>query len=343
MAIRLHEYKGFCVDPNLKIEKPQGFTTGLDKFPEYEDIIGDNEEEEEPPKSKKQQRKLEKQQKKVRASKRKIQLRFVDKEKHKEEESEDKHKEESEDNHKEKNHKEDKQGQNNDDYGYEIPFNIKRLYHRLCKHVGHSDVKLLHYHSVSFYASDLKYVLPGEWINDNIICLVFEYLSQIYLQNTKEISLIYPSIIQLVLYSDAGIITKDDFPNAKFIFLPINDSEEGDHWFLGLLDLLQSKLFIYDSMISDNSELIKKLVHKLQKAGIVSGKVKVVVINCQQQGNSDDCGIYLIMITCYLVNMMMTEPINFDIAKVRFSSLRGRWDIMRLVSYLLNQEKTIQN
>lgn len=333
MAIRLHEYKGFCVDPNLKTEKPQGFTTGLDKFPEYEEIIGDIEEEEEPPTSKKQQRKLERQQKKVRASKRKIQLKFVDKEKYKEE---------SEENQEDK-HKEHKQVQNNDDYGYQIPFNIKRLYHRLCKHVGQSDVKLLHYHSVSFYASDLKYVLPGEWINDNIICLVFEYLSQIYLQNTKEISLIYPSIIQLVLYSDAGIITKDDFPNTKFIFLPINDSEEGDHWFLGLLDLLQSKLFIYDSMISDNSELIKRLVHKLQKVGIVSGKVKVVVINCQQQGNSDDCGIYLIMITCYLVNMMMTEPINFDIAKVRFSSLRGRWDIMRLVSYLLNKEKTMQN
>lgn len=56
----------------------------------------------------------------------------------------------------------------------------------------------------------------------------------------------------------------DDLKKLRFIFLPINMIDEpleeldletannGDHWVLGILSLLDEKLYIYDSMKIDD-------------------------------------------------------------------------------------------
>ena len=123
----------------------------------------------------------------------------------------------------------------------------------------------------------------------------------------------------------------------------LEDANNGDHWSLGVLSLLDDTLYVYDSMQIDDDEIseiqLKKLVQKLQSCNtIVHGKLKLRHLKCDQQQNFDDCGVYVIMITCYLINQLLhQDEMSLDISRVKFNPLDARLHIMKLISRLIKE------
>lgn len=223
-----------------------------------------------------------------------------------------------------------------------------------------ADAKILQYHSIALYKSDLEHILPGEWLNDNNISLIYELIIQIFIKHgrkfSNQIQLLFPSLIQLLMHFPddvESLLPVDELKSLKLIFLPINfidemdvdleDANNGDHWSLGVLSLLDNTLYVYDSMQIDDDEIseiqLKKLVQKLQSCNtIVHGKLKVRHLKCDQQQNFDDCGVYVIMITCYLINQLLhQDEMSLDISRVKFNPLDARLYIMKLISRLIKE------
>lgn len=223
-----------------------------------------------------------------------------------------------------------------------------------------ADAKILQYHSIALYKSDLEHILPGEWLNDNNISLIYELIIQIFIKHgrkfSNQIQLLFPSLIQLLMHFPddvESLLPIDELKSLKLIFLPINfidemdvdleDANNGDHWSLGVLSLLDNTLYVYDSMQIDDDEIseiqLKKLVQKLQSCNtIVHGKLKVRHLKCDQQQNFDDCGVYVIMITCYLINQLLhQDEMSLDISRVKFNPLDARLHIMKLISRLIKE------
>ena len=223
-----------------------------------------------------------------------------------------------------------------------------------------ADAKILQYHSIALYKSDLEHILPGEWLNDNNISLIYELIIQIFIKHgrkfSNQIQLLFPSLIQLLMHFPddvESLLPVDELKSLKLIFLPINfidemdvdleDANNGDHWSLGVLSLLDNTLYVYDSMQIDDDEIseiqLKKLVQKLQSCNtIVHGKFKVRHLKCDQQQNFDDCGVYVIMITCYLINQLLhQDEMSLDISRVKFNPLDARLHIMKLISRLIKE------
>lgn len=223
-----------------------------------------------------------------------------------------------------------------------------------------ADAKILQYHSIALYKSDLEHILPGEWLNDNNISLIYELIIQIFIKHgrkfSNQIQLLFPSLIQLLMHFPddvESLLPVDELKSLKLIFLPINfidemdvdleDANNGDHWSLGVLSLLDNTLYVYDSMQIDDDEIseiqLKKLVQKLQSCNtIVHGKLKVRHLKCDQQQNFDDCGVYVIMITCYLINQLLhQDEMSLDISRVKFNPLDARLHIMKLISRLIKE------
>jgi sentrin-specific protease 8 len=159
------------------------------------------------------------------------------------------------------------------------------------------------------------------------------------------------------------VLPIDELKKLKFIFIPINfiddyDSidleqvNQGDHWALAVLSIMESKLYIYDSMfIDEDSESDKKLLHQLTqrliscKTIINTKKIEVVRMKCDQQDNFDDCGVYVLMITCYLINQFLLhqdEPISMDISNVKFNPLSGRFAMIDILHRLHVQNSDLE-
>lgn len=240
---------------------------------------------------------------------------------------------------------------------------LKALFSSIVKSTcqnSEADAKILQYHSIALYKSDLEHFLPGEWLNDNNISLIYELIIQIFIKHgrkfSNQIQLLFPSLIQLLMHFPddvESLLPVDELKSLKLIFLPINfidemdvdleDANNGDHWSLGVLSLLDNTLYVYDSMQIDDDEIseiqLKKLVQKLQSCNtIVHGKLKVRHLKCDQQQNFDDCGVYVIMITCYLINQLLhQDEMSLDISRVKFNPLDARLHIMKLISRLIKE------
>jgi len=253
---------------------------------------------------------------------------------------------------------------------------IKQTYREIVKNCptgANTDVKLFQYHSIAVYKSDADYILPGEWLNDSNISLFYELMGQTmaHLPQVKfpsQVQLLYPTLVQLFLHfpvSDEieSVLPIDDLKKLKFIFIPINfiddyDSvdleqvNQGDHWALAVLSIMESKLYLYDSMaIDEDTESDKKLLHQLTqrllscKTIIKTNKIEVVKMRCDQQDNFDDCGVYVLMITCYLIKQLMLhhdEPISMDISNVKFNPLSGRFAMIDLLHRLYVQNSDLE-
>lgn len=258
-----------------------------------------------------------------------------------------------------------------DDNPYALQQKISNVHKKILDQsdaVKEKEVKLFQYYSISAYKSDLSYIMPDEWISDNNISLIFEMINQVFLKNSdikfgKQIMLLCPSIVQLFLHFPIddkfeSILPTKELEVLKLVFMPVNymDSTEiyeleqvntGDHWVLCLLNLMDNCLYVYNSMREDNDDEDQKtlveLVNRLQKCkSIVGGKqkIKIIHMNCDQQTNSNDCGVFLLMITCILAKrLLFDERILLDISNVKFSALAGRLRIMELMYRILSLVK----
>ncbi|KAI5949522.1 hypothetical protein KGF57_004732 [Candida theae] len=362
------EHKGFCIDPDSTVSKESITTNGIDILPwdkyiqpkangdgDNDDNDNDDDDEQVPAKeTSKPSKKLTKsekrelrQAKKINVQRRKQLQRQVELD--------------SSNTAIEANFK-----------PYLAKQELQQLYKNIIKKASTtskpdvSDFKVAQCHSISIYKSDLEHILPGEWFNDNNISLIFELIKETFINSddsrpfTNQIQLLFPSVVQLVQHFPAldieNLLPMDDLQKSRFIFLPINMIDEpleeldletannGDHWVLGLLSLLEEKLYIYDSMKLDDDikgdEQLQNLCKKLEScSNLVRGKLKIVLMKCDQQRNFDDCGVFVVMIACYLVKQFcFEEEISLDLSHVKFNPLDARLSLMKLVSNFVECE-----
>lgn len=260
---------------------------------------------------------------------------------------------------------------------FDVNLKVKATYLRLLETLkpanGPSDYKILQYHSISLYKSDLSHLLPEEWLCDNNISFIYELFANKFIKQNQfadqQIYLLFPSLVQLFLHIPfdgdtqilEGILPMKELSKLKLIFIPMNyiddyqaaDMEEannGDHWFLCVLNLLNNKLYVYDSMSTDEDDdtLLKELCSRFQST-VAKGKLDIVKMNCQQQDNFDDCGIFLLMYTSVLLNRLLEIPkaveedgyeeemqITLDLSKVKLEPALARLYIMNLILKLYN-------
>lgn len=88
-----------------------------------------------------------------------------------------------------------------------------------------ADAKILQYHSIALYKSDLEHILPGEWLNDNNISLIYELIIQIFIKHgrkfSNQIQLLFPSLIQLLMHFPddvESLLPVDELKSLKLIF-----------------------------------------------------------------------------------------------------------------------------
>lgn len=353
-SIAWREHKGFCIDPNYSPSKETITTNGIDLLPWHKYIEKENADEEfntlssQDTTPNKKLTKLEKrelrQTKKINVQRRKQMQRQIE--------------------------------LDSSNTAIEATFKpylakqeLKQIYNKIIAKKSTVketalDFKVAQCHSISVYKSDLEHILPGEWFNDNNISFIFELIKETFINLgqcrpfTNQVQLLFPSVVQLVQHFPASdienLLPMDDLKKLRFIFLPINMIDEpleeldletannGDHWVLGILSLLDEKLYIYDSMKIDDDvkgdSQLQTLCKKLEScSNLVRGKIKIVLLNCDQQRNFDDCGVFVVMITCYLVNQFcFEEEISLDLSHIKFNPLDARLSLMKLVSKFIS-------
>lgn len=365
-AVTINDHKGFCfevVDSDSDNSSNIGeltITTGFEQLPWHNYVVDDEKEHEEVPqienklvkkKLGKEQRKEERLKKKLNASKKKQAKKAQEL-------------------------KGDKEKGNDlvemDQNPFQLQLEIKKVYSKIGQSTlkKNGDSRLYQYHSIGVYWSDVKHILPEEWINDNNIAFIYELLDQNFLNEdvnkfSYQISLLTPAVVQLFLHIPdtsqlESILPINELKKLKFIFLPINfiDNYEevdleaanvGDHWALCLLDLLNNNLYVYDSMAEDeeikNNKLLQEVVKRISLCKSIvpsSAQLNPILMQCDQQTNSNDCGVYTIMMTIVLLKRLLYDKIiNFDLRQIKFNALKGRLHILELVYVLLkkaNQE-----
>lgn len=363
--ITFDDSKGFCYTNSLDDEIPKSknkkvlTTNGFDLLPwdkhieeeEEEEEVNENEhqnEHESPKKTKKltkQEKREQRQQKKINASRNRMLKRQKELSATRAEDT-----------------------SNAEDNPFAIQQEIKKLHSKIIKTAGSTmkkDFKIFQYQSIALYKSDLDHILPEEWINDNNISFVYELITQMFLVKADnkfsyQIQLLYPSLVQLFLHIPVGndfenILPIKELQKLKFIFIPVNyidnyqqiDLEvanNGDHWVLCLLNLINNKLYVYNSMHDlddENNELLKQLTKRLKLCkSIIRNNlpIEIIQMKCDQQLNFNDCGVYVLMITCCLIERLLyNTAINLDISNIKFNALRGRLNMLELIYKLSRQ------
>lgn len=211
--------------------------------------------------------------------------------------------------------------------------------------------KILHYHSIAFFKDDLGLLLPGNWLNDNNIAFIYEWLTHNHL--APRTSLVFPSIVQLLVHFPLldDLASLIPTKNTDYVFLPLNDIEDfqetdleavntGDHWLLCVYSYRSSRLYVYDSADDTNDELLEALAKRIE-IGTKTKKVEITKMVCDQQPNEDDCGVYVLMITCALMKKINDHIENnetqlLDILSLKFDATSARMFMMKLVRTLQN-------
>lgn len=236
-----------------------------------------------------------------------------------------------------------------------------KKHHNLCK-VG-DDIKILQFFDISIYKEDLFNMKDDEWLNDNNISFIYEYLERYQLQSfidenfikRDSICLLRPSMVYLLANTPDPSCLKGVLPpleKADFIFLPINDSGDveavgdGSHWSLVAISMLDRKALVYDTLEKANNkealEVIKKLIEYLNNDRFDERYFQLEEVEkTPQQLNGSDCGILTSQITSFLLSRLLNLKkledhfVNFDLNNVKISSIDGRIFVMGTILNIL--------
>lgn len=162
-----------------------------------------------------------------------------------------------------------------------------------------ADKIILNYENSILRQSDIDLLLGPHWLNDNLIGFWFEFL-QNKLCHDSEACLISPEVSQFIKLGSsedtALMIEPLGLQSKSLIILPINDSSSfdspgGSHWSLLIYSRVEKTFYHLDSMGGINSREANKTASKLKLSSL-----KMVELDCAQQTNGWDCGIY---VCCY--------------------------------------------
>lgn len=194
--------------------------------------------------------------------------------------------------------------------------------------------------------SDMNLLMEPNWINDKLIGFCFEYYEREQFNHSADrIALISPSVAQLMRFASvedlAVLLEPLHLPSKQYVFVPINNNPDpskvgGSHWSLMVYVRSKQEFQHFDALKGSNLPVAKKFVDKLQPfVHAPRGKLKFIEMDCPQQRNNFDCGMYVIAMTEHLIkefcecfSVGLTEVVNHDMV------LQKRRQIERLIQDL---------
>lgn len=223
------------------------------------------------------------------------------------------------------------------------------------------DDKIFQFFDVSIYGEDLVNLKDDEWLSDNNISFVYEYLERYQLVNFDKrligdtIQLVRPSMVYLLAQTPEPQILKGVIPpleNGKFLFLPVNDNDDveavgaGSHWSLVVISMLDKVAMIYDSMEHANEREARDLITKVEEYLNNCTKFQIRVMETPQQQNGSDCGVMVSQLTGYLTSRLLQlehlkdHCVDLGLKGVKISPIDGR---IFMMGTLLNVYKHKSN
>ncbi|GMG19743.1 unnamed protein product [Ambrosiozyma monospora] len=213
--------------------------------------------------------------------------------------------------------------------------------------------RVLKFYDITVYREDLFNLTDEEWLNDNNLSFIYEYLSRIQIKPTlkarmkyckdsdlNQIMLLMPTFSFLLAHHPDPKELVDVLPPIKdssFVFLPVNDNDDletpegGSHWSLILCCPKDRKCFIYDSMYLANDQESHALVRQLE---IFYGFQFEVITDkyTPQQINGSDCGVLLLCLSALLLSRILKVDnntyIDLSMKNVSVSALDARLFIL---------------
>ena len=171
------------------------------------------------------------------------------------------------------------------------------------------DEIVLNYQNSLLRKSDVDLLHGSQWLNDQIIGFWFEYLENCC--GCQTVCFVSPEVAQLMkLGFPADISTFIETLNLSsktFVFLPINDSVSleqpgGSHWSLLIYEKSSTTFFHLDSLGKSNSNQAKRIAKNLNLS-----KREPIELNCLQQENSWDCGVFVCSHADHVINHCLKD------------------------------------
>lgn len=199
---------------------------------------------------------------------------------------------------------------------------------------------VLSYHDYLLRISDVALLERNDWLNDVIIGFYFEYLNQQY-RNDKQLLFIGPEVAQLLKMQDPShyniFLDPIEATNYNFIFFPLNDCDSnkagGSHWSLLIYSHLEKMCYHFDSSSNINGSSAKKLARKVTKYFLEKSEKRYIEMNCPQQNNSYDCGLYVLCLADVLSRYAITNSkvSDCDCSIVAEMVPKKRTDLVKLI------------
>ena len=178
---------------------------------------------------------------------------------------------------------------------------------------------VLDYHDSLLRESDLILLNSSNWLSDQIIGFVYEYFEFEKYKNLVEenkIVFLNPNFTQILkLNEDVNQLAECflnplEANNKDVVIFPINNNSEplsagGSHWSLLVIYKKLQKFIHYDSLHSSNKNIAFEIFNKLKS--YFNCKAFENEINCPQQINTSDCGVYLLAYSDAVANSILAN------------------------------------
>ncbi|XP_011167463.1 sentrin-specific protease 8 [Solenopsis invicta] len=224
------------------------------------------------------------------------------------------------------------------------------------KHISHdahpinpckNDDIVLSYHDYLLRASDVTLLERNDWLNDIIIGFYFEYLNQQCKKDSQNrLLFIGPEVAQLLKMQDSSqyniFLEPIEATSYDFIFFPLNDCDSseagGSHWSLLVYSHIEKMCYHFDSSSGINSFSAKKLARKVTKYFLEKQEKRYIEMNCPQQDNNYDCGLYVLCLADVISRHAISSSkiSDCDCNIVTEMVVKKRTDLLKLIYDLRN-------
>jgi sentrin-specific protease 8 len=189
------------------------------------------------------------------------------------------------------------------------------------------------YYSVTLYRVDIDGIKKDDWLTDSAISFWQEYLEHVKLPLFPRANIVLLKPTMSIMLSTANdsqslaIIGEalPDFSKSTHIFLPINNAtnpeggDDGTHWSLLLVSVIDGVAFHYDSMGTHNEQCGYNVSQKV--AQLLKRSLRFTqMVDTPQQENSYDCGVFV----CFIMEKLLLKRLLIaDEGEKITMSLRG--------------------
>ncbi|CAG8976658.1 hypothetical protein HYALB_00002174 [Hymenoscyphus albidus] len=199
---------------------------------------------------------------------------------------------------------------------------------------------------VTVMKEDIDTLKNNDWLTDNCIAFWEEYLEreELKLYPSSHIVLLRPTMAFMLMKTPDALTLREALPNfsrTTHIFLPINNAqnvtrpEEGTHWSLLLVSILDGVAFHYDSLTQHN---YRDAYHATNQLSVLLGKPLrfMDLEDSPKQTNSSDCGVYVCILMRHLLLKKLLsanarEKVSMSMGGKLVDAAGGRKEIFRTI------------